>query len=84
MIGSETFIMVAFRCTENSTPWRLASAICASTKPASALRLITAASMISPAFSAILSLSTLRVPSLPVHSMRTEVGCSTTTDFSLP
>ena len=29
MIGSETFIIVAFRCTENSTPSALARAICA-------------------------------------------------------
>ena len=28
MIGSETFIIVAFRCTENSTPSALARAIC--------------------------------------------------------
>ncbi len=28
MMGSETFIMVALRCTEKSTPWALASAIC--------------------------------------------------------
>ena len=28
MIGSDTFIIVALRWSENSTPWALASAIC--------------------------------------------------------
>ncbi len=65
MIGSETFIMVAFRCTENSTPWAFASAICASRKLRSAVRLITEASMISPAFTAVFSFSTFLVPSVP-------------------
>ena len=35
MIGSLTFIIVALRCSENSTPRAFASAICASTKAAS-------------------------------------------------
>ena len=38
MIGSETFIIVAFRCSENSTPCRFASSICASTKSAQRAR----------------------------------------------
>ena len=84
MIGSETFIMVAFRCTENSTPCFFASAICASMKLASARLLITAASMISPASKAVFGFSTVWLPSLPNHSMLTLPACSTTTDFSVP
>ena len=36
MIGSDTFIIVALRCSENSTPLALASAICAVRKSTSA------------------------------------------------
>ena len=36
MIGSETFIIVAFRCSENSTPCSLASAICSARNASSA------------------------------------------------
>jgi hypothetical protein len=48
MIGSETFIMVAFRCTDSSTPlaWRLRSG---GDEAAQGLLLMTAQSMISPA-----------------------------------
>ena len=38
MIGSETFIIVALRCTENSTPCAFASAICAARNASSAPR----------------------------------------------
>ena len=48
MIGSHTFIIVALRCTENSTPRSLASAICSARNASSAARRITAASTISP------------------------------------
>ena len=84
MIGSETFIMVALRCSENNTPCFFASAICASMNAASARRDITAASMISPASSVVFGFSTTWLPSLPNHSMRTLPACSTVTDFSLP
>ena len=49
MMGSAIFIMVALTCSENSTPSFLAASICSAKKARSALRLITAASMISPA-----------------------------------
>ncbi len=57
MIGSETFIMVAFRCRDSSTSCCLASAICASKNSRRAFLLITLASITSPAFSAVFSLS---------------------------
>ena len=53
MIGSETFIIVAFRCTEKSTPFSLASSTCSARNASSALRRITAASTISPACTGI-------------------------------
>ena len=70
MIGSLTFIMVAFRCSENSTPLALASAICASTKPASACASITAASITSPACTATGPRSGKLLPVTLVYSMR--------------
>src|SRR5690606_40128349 len=63
MIGSETFIMVALRCSENSTPRAFASAIWASMKRASAERRMLAASITSPACRGNASLSVLTVPS---------------------
>ena len=84
MIGSETFIIVAFRCSENSTPCARASSICASTKADSALALITAASISSPAFTFTPVLSMLRRPSAPTSSMETLPACSICADCSLP
>ena len=52
MIGSETFIIVAFMCSENSTPFALASAICSARNVRSAATLITVESMTSPAITA--------------------------------
>ena len=49
MMGSAIFIIVAFTCSENSTPSFFAASICSAKKARSALALITAASMISPA-----------------------------------
>ena len=51
MIGSETFIIVALRCTEYRTPSALARATCALRNSTSAAARITEASMISPASS---------------------------------
>ena len=42
MIGSDTFIIVAFRCRESSTPFALASAICLAKKSRKARLLIVA------------------------------------------
>ena len=63
MIGSETFIIVAFRCTENRTPCSRASSICSARNASSALRRMTAASTISPACTSRPSLSVVLVPS---------------------
>ena len=49
MIGSETFIIVALRCTENSTSSALARAIWAARNSRSAATCITVASTTSPA-----------------------------------
>ncbi len=84
MIGSETFIMVALRCSENSTPLAFASAICACTNEASALRLITAASTISPALTAVFSLSTTLLPSALNSSIFRLPAVASVADFSLP
>src|SRR5690606_37123857 len=69
MIGSETFIMVAFRCSENSTSCARASSTCAATKAASALRLMVEASTISPALTATFSFSTTVLPSACASSI---------------
>ena len=73
-IGSDTFIIVALRCTENSTPRSLASATCSARNASSAARRITAASTISPASTGSDSLSTVTVPSAATCSMRRVVG----------
>ena len=49
MIGSDTFIIVALRWTENSTPSALARAICAVRNSRSAATCIAVASTTSPA-----------------------------------
>ncbi len=70
MIGSETFIMVALRCTENSTPSALARAIWAVRNSRSAATRITDASTTSPASTGTDSRSTVVLPSSPCSSMR--------------
>ncbi len=83
MIGSDTRIIVALRWTENSTPWRLASATCSARNACRASRRITAESRISPASTAIRSLSTVTAPSAATCSMRTLPSRSTVTDCSV-
>ena len=83
MIGSETFIIVAFRCTEKSTPCALASATCSARKASSAARRMTAASSTSPASTAMPALSTVTVPSPPTCSTRTAPSAATVTDRSV-
>ena len=65
MIGSETFIIVALRCTENSTPSALARAICAVRNSRSAATRMTDASTTSPARTGTDSRSTVVEPSSP-------------------
>jgi hypothetical protein len=82
MIGSETFIIVALRCTENSTPRCLATCTCSARNCSSAALRMTAASMISPACTANGDLRTVVVPSAPTCSMRIWVAAGSVTDFS--
>ena len=82
MIGSETFIIVAFRCTENRTPCSRASSICSARNASSALRRITAASTISPACTFRPSLSVVLVPSAASCSIVSVSSASTVTDCS--
>ena len=70
MIGSLTFIMVALRCSENSTPRAFASSICASMKSASACALMTEASITSPACTCSGPRSGKLLPVTLVYSMR--------------
>ncbi len=83
MIGSETFIIVALRCTENRTSSSLARAIWAARNSRSAATRIAVASTTSPARTGTDSRSTVVVPSSPTSSMRSDPSASTTTDFSL-
>ncbi len=83
MIGSETFIIVAFRCTENSTPSALARAICAVRNSRSGATRSTEASTTSPLRTGTDSRSTVVVPSSPASSMRSEPSSAMTADFSV-
>ena len=81
MIGSLTFIIVAFMCSENSTPLSRASAICSARNATSASLLMRVASSTSPARSSSPSLRTVTV-SPATCSMRTVVAASRVTDVS--
>ncbi len=70
MIGSETFIIVALRCTENSTSSALARAIWAVRNSRRAATFMKVASTTSPASTGTDSRSTVVVPSAPTSSMR--------------
>ena len=83
MIGSETFIIVAFRCTEKRTPCSLASSICSARKASSARRRITAPSMISPSLAGSDAVSTVTVPSSATCSIRSSSSASSVSDCSV-
>ena len=84
MIGSETFIMVALRCSDSSTPFALASAIDAAKNSRSARRLMADAPMTSPSSTAT-SLSTLDPPvAASTNSIATLPAAPITADCSLP
>jgi hypothetical protein len=70
MTGSETFIMVALRCSESSTPVFLASSIWSAKNFRSALTLIFVVSMTSPASSEAFFLRTVTFPAASTNSMR--------------
>ena len=84
MIGSETFIIVAFRCRENSTPWALASSICSAMNAASALRDMRAASTISPSCTFTGSRSARVLPSAPTNSIFSSPALPMVAERSLP
>ncbi len=83
MIGSETFIIVAFRCTENRTPSCLARATCAARNASSSATCMTEASTTSPARTGTDSFRTVVVPSSPTSSIFRAPSSETTTDFSV-
>ncbi len=83
MIGSETFIIVAFRWTEKRTPWAFASSTCSARNASSAARRITAASTISPSRTAMPSRRTVTVPSAARCSIRSSSAASSVTDVSV-
>jgi hypothetical protein len=83
MIGSETFIIVALRCSENRTPLALASAICSARNASSAARRMTAESTISPSCTSRPSLRTVTSPPDPTCSMRSVSAPGMVTDVSV-
>jgi hypothetical protein len=83
MIGSDTFIIVALRCTENRTPSALALAIWAVKKARSGATRITEASTTSPASTGTAARSTVVRPSAPASSMRSAPAAATTADRSV-
>ena len=83
MIGSETFIIVALRCTENRTPFALASATWAARKSSSATLLMKVPSTISPASTGRDALRTVTSPSSATCSMRSVPASARVTDVSL-
>ena len=83
IMGSETFIIVAFICSENSTPFSLASFTCSLRNFKRAFLLIRLASITSPLSRCKLSLSTFLSPLLEVNSIFTSVSSLRVRDFSL-
>ncbi len=83
MIGSETFIIVALRCTENSTPSGLARAICSVRKRRSAATPMKVPSTTSPARTGQLALSTVACRRRGVLDRAASWARRSTTDFSL-
>ena len=82
MMGSETFIIVAFMCSENSTPEERASSICASRNARRAATSMKVLSTISPASTGTESLSIDTVPSIASCSIRSDVSAAIVTDCS--
>jgi hypothetical protein len=83
MIGSETFIIVAFMCREKRTSLALASAICSARNASSFARRMTAESTISPSWTASCSLRTVTAPSAPTCSMRSVSAFGIVSDVSV-
>ncbi len=72
MIGSDTFIIVALRCTEYSTSSALARSIWAARNSRRSATCMTVASTTSPASTGTEGRSTVVVPSAPTSSMRSD------------
>ncbi len=83
MIGSETFIMVALRCTENSTPDSFARPICAARNSSRLATCMAVASTTSPGSTATPSFNTVVSPSLPTNSIRSDPSLWITAEVSL-
>jgi hypothetical protein len=83
MIGSETFIIVAFMCREKRTPLAPASAIWSARKERRAATSMTVESITSPASTGTERLSSTTAPSAPTCSMRTLPSAATVSDCSL-
>ena len=84
MIGSETFIIVAFKCKEKSRFSARAASTCAVKNAMSAFLLRKVPSRISPSRSFSPSFRTVTAPSAATCSIRTLVALPIVTDFSLP
>ena len=83
MIGSDTFIMVAFRCTENNRPSCLAASTCSAKKSSKAVARMTVASTTSPGNTSRPSRRTVTVPSPSTWRMVSTSPPASTTDCSL-
>ena len=83
MIGSDTFIMVAFMCSDSSTPSAFASWMADSKNSHSLLQLMTVASTTSPSSTAMASFSTRSSPLGVVSVIFSSPAVSTTADSSL-
>ena len=83
MIGSDTFIIVAFRCSEKRTPASRAASICDERKASNARLHMNVASSTSPSCSANPSLSTVMAPSVASNSIRAVHAVAIVTDCSL-
>jgi hypothetical protein len=83
MMGSETFIIVAFMCSENRTSCCFASSISAARNSTSFAFDRYDASTTSPACTDSPSLSTVVEPSVPTSSMRSVSAAGMVTDSSL-
>ncbi|MNF06494.1 hypothetical protein D3C80_2064530 [compost metagenome] len=69
MIGSETFIIVAFKCADNKTPAALVSAISFATNAFKAERLSAELSITSPAFKGAKPFNSVTAPSAATNSI---------------
>mmetsp|Transcript_33551 Transcript_33551/g.84234 ORF Transcript_33551/g.84234 Transcript_33551/m.84234 type:complete len:211 (+) Transcript_33551:1344-1976(+) len=84
MMGSDTFIMVAFRCSDTITSCALASCSCSSKNARSSRAFMTEASRISFSMTARPDFRTVFLPCASTWVIWIFVSLGTTYDFSLP